>query len=33
MEKQRPEIIRDNKKRGEWTESVFAARAAESGLE
>jgi len=32
MEKQRPEIIRDNKKRGEWAESVFAARAAENGL-
>jgi PD-(D/E)XK endonuclease len=32
MEKQKPEIIRDNKKRGEWAESVFAARAAENGL-
>ena len=32
MERQRPEIIRDNKKRGEWAESVFAARAAEHGL-
>jgi len=32
MEKQRPEIIRDNKKRGEWAEQVFAARAAENGL-
>src|SRR5260370_4458762 len=32
MNKQRPEIIRDNKKRGEWAESVFAARAAENGL-
>lgn len=32
MEKNRPEIIRDNKKRGEWAESVFAARAAEHGL-
>src|SRR5437667_447106 len=26
MEKQRPEIIRDNKKRGEWTKAVSAAR-------
>ncbi len=33
MEKQKPEIIRDNKKRGEWAESVFVARAAENGLE
>jgi hypothetical protein len=33
MEKQKPEIIRDNKKRGEWAESVFVARAAERGLE
>jgi hypothetical protein len=32
MEKQRPGIIRDNKKRGEWAESVFAARAGENGL-
>ena len=32
MEKQKPEIIRDNKKRGEWAEAVFAARAAENGL-
>jgi PD-(D/E)XK endonuclease len=32
MEKQKPGIIRDNKKRGEWAESVFAARAAENGL-
>ena len=32
MKQQRPEIIRDNKKRGEWAESVFAARAAENGL-
>jgi hypothetical protein len=33
MEKQKPEIIRDNKKRGEWAESVFVARAVENGLE
>jgi hypothetical protein len=32
MEKQRPGIIRDNKKRGEWAEAVFAARAGENGL-
>lgn len=32
MRQQRPGIIRDNKKRGEWAESVFAARAAENGL-
>lgn len=32
MKQQPPEIIRDNKKRGEWAESVFAARAAEHGL-
>jgi hypothetical protein len=32
MKKRKPEIIRDNKKRGEWAESVFAARAAENGL-
>jgi hypothetical protein len=32
MQKRKPEIIRDNKKRGEWAESVFAARAAENGL-
>ena len=32
MKQQRPGIIRDNKKRGEWAESVFAARAAENGL-
>ena len=32
MNKQKPEIIRDNKKRGEWAEAVFAARAAENGL-
>jgi hypothetical protein len=33
VQKRRPKIIRDNQKRGEWTESVFAARAAENGLE
>ena len=33
MEKRKPEIIRDNKKRGEWAESVFVARASEHGLE
>jgi hypothetical protein len=33
MEKRKPKIIRDNKKRGEWAESVFVARAAENGLE
>jgi hypothetical protein len=33
MKQQRPGIIRDNKKRGEWAESVFAARAAENGLQ
>src|SRR5205814_9493494 len=33
MEKRKPEIIRDNKKRGEWAESVFVARAVEHGLE
>ncbi len=33
MKKQKPKIIRDNKKRGEWAESVFVARAAEHGLE
>ena len=33
MNKRRPKIIRDNKKRGEWAESVFVARAAEIGLE
>ena len=32
MKAQRPEIIRDHKKRGEWAESVFVARAAENGL-
>src|SRR5438045_9555495 len=33
MEKRKPEIIRDNKKRGEWAESVFVAREVEHGLE
>ena len=33
MKKPKPKIIRDNKKRGEWAESVFVARAVESGLE
>jgi len=33
MKNQKPEIIRDNKKRGEWAEAVFAARAAENGLQ
>ena len=33
MKKRRPKIIRDNKKRGEWAESVFVARAVENGLE
>jgi hypothetical protein len=33
MKQQRPGIIRDNKKRGEWAESVFAARAAENGIQ
>jgi hypothetical protein len=33
MEKQKPGIIRDNKKRGEWAESVFVARAVENGLQ
>jgi PD-(D/E)XK endonuclease len=32
MEKRRPKIIKDHKRRGEWAESVFAARAAENGL-
>ena len=32
MKAQRPEIIRDHKKRGEWAESVFVSRAAENGL-
>src|SRR5207248_233545 len=33
MKKPKPKIIRDNKKRGEWAESVFVARAVEHGLE
>ena len=33
MREQRPEIIRDNKKRGVWAESVFVARATERGLQ
>jgi len=33
VNKRKPKIIRDNKKRGEWAESVFVARAAECGLE
>jgi hypothetical protein len=33
MNKRKPKIIRDNKKRGEWAESVFVARAEECGLE
>ena len=33
MNKRKPKIIRDNKKRGEWAESVFVARAAENGLQ
>lgn len=32
MKKRTPGIIRDPKKRGEWAESVFMARAAEHGL-
>ena len=32
MKKRKPGIIRDPKKRGEWAESVFMARAAEHGL-
>lgn len=33
MNTRKPKIIRDNKKRGEWAESVFVARASENGLE
>lgn len=33
MHKRKPKIIRGNKKRGEWAESVFVARASEHGLE
>jgi hypothetical protein len=32
MTKRKPKIIKDNKRRGEWAESVFAVRAAENGL-
>ena len=32
MKKRKPKIIKDNKRRGEWAESVFAVRAAENGL-
>jgi PD-(D/E)XK endonuclease len=32
MTKRKPEIIKDKKKRGEWAESVFMARAGEHGL-
>jgi hypothetical protein len=32
MKNRRPKIIKDNKRRGEWAESVFMARAAENGL-
>jgi len=32
MKKRKPKIIKDKKKRGEWAESVFMARAAEHGL-
>jgi hypothetical protein len=32
MTKPKTKIIRDHKKRGEWAESVFMARAAENGL-
>lgn len=32
MTKRKPKIIKDNKRRGEWAESVFMARAAENGL-
>jgi PD-(D/E)XK endonuclease len=33
VKKRTPKIIKDHKKRGEWAESVFVARAAENGLE
>ena len=33
MEKRKPKIIRDNKKRGQWAESVFVARVTERGLQ
>ena len=32
MKKRKPKIIQDKKKRGEWAESVFMARATEHGL-
>ncbi|MBZ5682100.1 MAG: hypothetical protein LAO24_18535 [Acidobacteriia bacterium] len=32
MKKRKPKIIKDKKKRGEWAESVFMARAGEQGL-
>jgi len=32
MKKAKPKITKDNKRRGEWAESVFMARAAENGL-
>ena len=32
MKKRKPKIIEDKKKRGEWAESVFMARAGEQGL-
>jgi hypothetical protein len=32
MKKRKPKIIQDKKKRGEWAESVFLARAGEEGL-
>jgi hypothetical protein len=32
MTKRKTKIIKDNKRRGEWAESVFMARAAENGL-
>jgi hypothetical protein len=32
MKKRKPRIIQDKKKRGEWAESVFMARAGEHGL-
>ena len=32
MKKRKPRVIQDKKKRGEWSESVFMARAGEHGL-
>jgi hypothetical protein len=32
MKTRKPKVIKDNKRRGEWAESVFMARAAENGL-